>query len=149
LHLLFCGVIAWLWTKYPKAIALGYAVPVLVVLPALNAVRILFEHAELQPENSYFIASRFRCGVVEELTFLWDAGEFHLIHHYFPNIPFYRMRAARRVINSFFDAQGIAVTSGRMRLLYAWFVEQRAHRSWWMDRVDGNSTPTGKRMSRV
>ena len=140
LQLLFCCLVVWLWIEFPQAVTLGYIIPVLVVLPTLNALRILFEHAELQPENSYFIASRFRCSLLEELAFLWDAGEFHLIHHYFPNIPFYRMRAARRAINAFFDMRQIPPTSGRMRLLYAWFIDQRPHRTWWQSRVKFRGT---------
>jgi fatty acid desaturase len=129
--LLFLACVIGVGILYPRAIMLGYVVPLLVMLPALNAVRILFEHAELQPDNPYFIASRFHCGVFEELAFLWDAGEFHLIHHYLPNVPYYRMRAARRALDPLFDAQGIQKTSGRLRMLRAWFIQGRSHRDWW------------------
>jgi fatty acid desaturase len=130
--LFFAACVVGVGILYPRAIFIGYLLPLLVVLPALNAVRILFEHAELQSDNPYSIASRFRCGLFEELAFLWDAGEFHLIHHYLPNVPFYRMRAARRALDPLFDAHGIPRTSGRMRILRAWFIQGQPHRGWWI-----------------
>jgi fatty acid desaturase len=130
--LLFAACVIGIAILYPRAIFIGYLLPLLVVLPALNAVRILFEHAELQSDNPYSIASRFRCGLFEELAFLWDAGEFHLIHHYLPNVPFYRMRAARDALDPLFDAQGIPRTSGRMRILRAWFIREQPHGGRWI-----------------
>lgn len=138
--ILFAACVLALGIRYPAAVFLGYLVPLAMVLPALNALRILYEHAELERGNPYFIASRFRCGPLEELAFLWDAGEFHLIHHYFPNIPFYRMRQARRTLDPFFDARGIPKTTGRLRLLRAWFIEGQAHGAWWMPSEDGTAS---------
>ena len=125
----------------PKAIMFGYLLPLLVVLPLLNAMRILVEHAEVQPDNSYSIASRFRCGPVEDWLFLFDAGEYHLIHHYLPNIPFYRMRAARAALNGFFDGRNVEPTRSWVRLIRSWYLENRSHGSWWQDRADRSAEP--------
>ena len=115
----------------PKAILFGYLLPLLLVLPALNAIRILIEHAEIQPDNPFSIASRFRCGVFEEILFLFDSGEYHLIHHFLPNVPFYRMRAARAALHDFFDNRDVRRTRGWWRLLRSWYLGNRRHGTWW------------------
>lgn len=112
-------------------ILFGYLIPLLILLPFLNSIRILIEHAEVQPDNSYSIASRFTCSVVEDVLFLYDSGEYHLIHHYLPNVPFYRMRAARALLDPFFDSHKIMRSSGWHRLLFGWFVRNENHGGWW------------------
>ncbi|MEL7487843.1 MAG: fatty acid desaturase, partial [Pseudomonadota bacterium] len=116
---------------HPIPMLFGYILPVVVVLPFLNAIRILIEHADVQRGNPYAVASRFRCGVMEDILFLCDSGEYHLIHHFLPNVPFYRMREARRALNPFFDEKGVIKTSGWPRLLFDWFVQNKKHGDWW------------------
>ena len=60
--------------------------------------------------------------------YLWS--NYHLEHHYFPKVPFYRLRALRRALEPFFRERGVpARTYGG--LLWRWFVRNRTpHTNW-------------------
>ena len=72
----------------------GYILPLFVVLPVANALRTILEHAETNPQNLFHCATFYRTGLLTRFLFFWDAGDCHLVHHIFPNIPFYRMGKA-------------------------------------------------------
>lgn len=114
-----------------KGFLLGYLVPLLVVAPALNSLRIIIEHAELDPANPYALATSYETGLLSKVFFLADSGDCHLVHHVFPRIPFYRMSAALEAFGPFFEAKGVLKRVSYFGLLKGWFVKNYAHRSVW------------------
>jgi fatty acid desaturase len=115
----------------PKGVLLGYLVPLLFVAPALNSMRIIIEHADVDPENPYAIATNYRTGPLSKALFLADSGDCHLVHHVFPRIPFYRMSAAIQALAPFFEAKGVPPRVSYLRLLRGWFMKNYAHRTLW------------------
>jgi fatty acid desaturase len=114
-----------------KAFLLGYLLPLLVMAPALNSLRIIIEHAELDPENPYALATSYETGLLSKVFFLADSGDCHLVHHVFPRIPFYRMSAALETFAPFFEAKGVLKRVSYLGLLKGWFVKNYAHRTVW------------------
>jgi fatty acid desaturase len=64
----------------------------------------------------------------------WDFAylnsNYHLEHHYFPGVPFYRLPALQQALKPFYARKGMRwMTYGR--LVYGWIVENRApHTDW-------------------
>ena len=72
----------------------------------------------------------------------WDFAylnsNYHLEHHYFPGVPFYRLPALQRALTPFFEQKHMRwMTYGR--LVYGWLVENRAPHTDW-----SRPTPSGE-----
>jgi len=116
---------------FPHYILFGFLVPALLITPIAGTLRIILEHAEVNPDNPYHIATYYRTGIFSQLVFLWDSGDCHLIHHIFPGIPFYRMRRANRLIRPFLLKKGVKERTSFRALLVGWYVKNYSHRSLW------------------
>jgi fatty acid desaturase len=121
-------VLAAFW---PRHVLFGYVLPLLVVLPVINAVRTVLEHAETNPENLFHCATFYRTGPLTRLLFYWDGGDCHLVHHIFPNIPFYRMGKAVDLFRPYLVARGVRERRSLPALLYGFFVRNEPHRALW------------------
>jgi fatty acid desaturase len=119
---------AWRW---PWAIIWGYFVPTLVLAPLLNTFRIIIEHAEVNPDNPYHLATFYRTSWFARLIYLWDAGDCHLIHHIYPTVPYYRIGKALDLMRPFLLAHGVIERRSYWALLWGWFVKNYPHRSLW------------------
>ena len=63
-----------------------------------------------------------------EFVYLWS--NYHLEHHYFPTVPFYRLRQLNAALTPFFEREGVRERRYR-DLLLDWFVRNRApHTDW-------------------
>jgi fatty acid desaturase len=117
------GAAVWDW----RLLVFGYLLPFAVVTPVLNTVRIVLEHFDLQRENKVWIGTFYRTGPISQLMFWWDAGDCHLVHHFYANIPFYRMPAALRLIRPILRREGVHEHRSLAGLLREWFSGSRAH----------------------
>ena len=116
---------------WPRFVLLGYVVPLFVVLPLANAVRLVLEHAETNPGNPYHCATYYRTGFFTRVLFFGDAGDCHLVHHVFPLIPFYRMGEAVDLTRPFFLRHGVRERRSLATLIYGYFIRNELHRSLW------------------
>ena len=109
--------LAWLW-----------ALPVFLVFPPAFALNRLGQHYDVVPGepakwSTRMVRSRFWATV-----YLWS--NYHLEHHYFPGVPFYRLPHLSAALQPFFDAEGIRARTYR-GLLWDWIVRnRRAHTDW-------------------
>ena len=64
----------------------------------------------------------------------WDFAflnsNYHLEHHYFAGVPFYRLPALQRALEPFYERHGMRRQTSRA-LLRGWFGENRAPHSEW------------------
>jgi len=114
-----------------QAVVLGYLAPMFLVVPLLNSIRIIIEHADIEPENPYSLATNYRTGWFTQALFLADSGDCHLVHHLYPRVPYYRVRAALRAMQPFFKQKKLAQRTSYPKLLGGWFVKGYAHRTAW------------------
>lgn len=119
---------ACLW---PRLVIAGLVLPVLLSLPFASTVRLILEHGETDPKNSYHAATCYTAGPITGALFLWSVGDAHLIHHLFPNIPFYRLRKAREAMLPILLRQGVVRRASLPWLIYQWFVANRRHATLW------------------
>lgn len=122
-------IVAWRYWKRP--VQYGFLMPALFILPIANTFRTILEHAETNTENNYHCATFYRTGFLSRVLFFWDAGDCHLVHHIFPNIPWYRMGQACDTFRPVFLDAGVRERRSIMQLAYGYFVKNREHRTLW------------------
>jgi fatty acid desaturase len=120
---LVAGAALWDW----RLVVLGYLLPFAVVTPVLNTVRIVLEHFDLDPGNPFWVGTNYRTGLLTQLAFWWDSGDCHLVHHFFPAIPFYRMRKALALMRPILAREGVQEHRSLRRLLGQWFSASRGY----------------------
>jgi len=124
------AVLGGVWWAFGGAAALrAYVVPVFFVFPVAFTINRLGQHYAIDPDDPAKWSTLVRAHWFWNFWYL--NSNLHLEHHYFPGVPFYRLPALQRALEPFFEARGIeSRTYGR--LLYGWFVENRAPHTHWV-----------------
>ena len=126
LHAALAAGIAWTWGW--MALVKLYAVPYLFGFPLAFGLNRLGQHYDVDPEDPARWGTRMRRSIFWDAAFLWSG--YHLEHHYFPGVPFYRLRALNGALAPFFEARRIPARS------YVWLAWQylvrnrRPHTRW-------------------
>ncbi len=125
-HLAVLALLGWVFG--PGAAFRAYLVPVFFVFPVAFTLNRLGQHYNIDP------ADPARWGTLMRGHWFWDFAflnsNYHLEHHYFPGVPLYRLPALQRALEPFYARKGMTWQSYG-RLLYGWFVENRApHTDW-------------------
>jgi fatty acid desaturase len=136
--------IAVLWYSFGFHSALrAHVIPVFFVFPVAFTLNRLGQHYDIDP------ADPAEWGTLMRGHWFWDFAflnsNYHLEHHYFPGVPFYRLPALQKALTPFYDRRGTRwQTYGR--LLYGWFVENRAPHTDWSRSTDhvvaGHAAPS-------
>lgn len=126
--LLSLPVLCW---AFPQHTIYGYLLPVLVMGPIVNTLRIILEHADANPDNPFNWSTWYSTGPVTRLLFFWDSGDCHVIHHIYPRLPFYNMSRAVRLMEPVMVSAGVVQRHSFLQLLKGWFIDNHPHRSLW------------------
>jgi fatty acid desaturase len=109
--------LAWLW-----------AVPVFLVFPPAFTLNRLGQHYDVTPAEPARWGTRMARSRFWDVVWLWSS--YHLEHHYFPAVPFYRLRELNAALTPFFEREGVPERR-YAGLLLDWFVRNRApHTDW-------------------
>lgn len=115
--------LAWDW----RLLVFGYLVPLAFVTPLFNTVRIVLEHFDMGRGNALWPGTFYRTGPISRAAFLWSAGDCHVVHHFYPTIPIYRMPQALRLMRPILLRHGVHEHGSLLPLLADWFSGARAH----------------------
>jgi fatty acid desaturase len=126
------AIIAALWAFVDLPAALrAWVVPVFFVFPIAFTLNRLGQHYDIGPDDPA------KWTTLVQGQWFWDFvflnSNYHLEHHYFPGVPFYRLPALQRALTPFYARRGM-----RWRtypgLVYGWLFENRApHTDWAAD----------------
>jgi len=123
------AVLALIWTIFGFAAALrAYVIPVFFVFPIAFTLNRLGQHYDIEPGDPAQWGTLMRGHWFWNFAFL--NSNYHLEHHYFAGVPFYRLPALQRALVPFYARRRIRwqTYSG---LVYGWLVENRApHTNW-------------------
>ncbi len=122
--------LAWLW-----------AVPVFLVFPPAFTLNRLGQHYDIVPEEPAKWGTRMARSRFWDFVYLWSS--YHLEHHYFPTVPFYRLRELNSALTPFLEREGVRERRYR-DLLVDWFVRNRAPHTDWAAAGGPPVAPTGK-----
>jgi len=126
LHLA-AGASIWAFGDFARFVWL-YAVPVFVVFPPAFTLNRLGQHYDIVPGEPAKWSTRMVKSRFWEAAYLWS--NYHLEHHYFPAVPFYRLGDLNAALTPFFTAEGVRPHTYR-ELLWNWFVRNRPpHADW-------------------
>jgi len=123
------STIAILWAVFGIGAALrAHVIPVFFIFPIAFTLNRLGQHYDIDP------ADPAKWGTLMRGHWFWDFAflnsNYHLEHHYFAGVPFYRLPALQRALAPFYARHAMRwrTYSG---LLYDWFVKNRApHTDW-------------------
>ena len=124
-----------IWTLAGFSAALrAYIVPVFFVFPIAFTLNRLGQHYDIDPFDPA------RWGTLMRGHWFWDFAflnsNYHLEHHYFAGVPFYRLPALQRALLPFYERHGMRWQT-YAGLLYGWLVENRApHTDWHNNNAD-------------
>jgi len=105
-----------------------YIIPVFFVFPIAFALNRLGQHYDIDPTDPA------KWGTLMRGHWFWDFAflnsNYHLEHHYFAGVPFYRLPELQRALVPFYERHDMRwQTYGG--LVYGWLVENRApHTDW-------------------
>jgi sphingolipid 4-desaturase/C4-monooxygenase len=123
------GAIATLWWAFGAEAALrAHVIPVFFVFPIAFTLNRLGQHYDIDPSDPA------KWGTLMRGNWFWDFvfinSNYHLEHHYFPGVPFYRLPALQEALKPFYASKGMRWQTYR-GLLYGWLVENKApHTDW-------------------
>ena len=125
-HLLALASLAWVFGW--GAAARAYIMPVFVVFPVAFTLNRLGQHYSIDPTDPAGWSTLMRGHWFWDVAFL--NSNYHLEHHYFPGVPFYRLPDVQKVLTPYYERKGLPWrTYGQ--LVRGWFIENRApHTDW-------------------
>jgi fatty acid desaturase len=131
------AVLAAIWTVFGGAAALrAYIVPVFFIFPIAFTLNRLGQHYDIDPTDPA------KWGTLMRGHWFWDFAflnsNYHLEHHYFAGVPFYRLPALQRALAPFY-ARHQMTWRNYSGLLYGWFVENRAPHTNWSAHEEGHN----------
>ena len=125
-HLLALASLAWFFGW--GAAARAYIVPVFFVFPVAFTLNRLGQHYSIDPSDPAGWSTLMRGHWFWDRAFL--NSNYHLEHHYFPGVPFYRLPEVQRALTPYYERKGLPWrTYGQ--LVRGWFIDNRApHTDW-------------------
>ncbi len=123
------AVLATIWTAFGFAAALrADIVPVFFVFPVAFTLNRLGQHYDIDPADPTRWSTLVRCHWFWDFAFL--NSNYHLEHHYYPGVPFYRLPAVQRALEPFYARHAMRWQS-YAGLVRGWIVENHApHTDW-------------------
>jgi fatty acid desaturase len=123
------SAIAIIWYVFGFYAALrSNIIPVFFIFPIAFTLNRLGQHYDIDPSDPA------KWGTLMKGNWFWDFAflnsNYHLEHHYFPGIPFYRLAEVQRALVPFYQKKQMRWQSYG-RLVYGWLVENHApHTDW-------------------
>jgi fatty acid desaturase len=134
--------LAAIWTLAGGAAAArAYLVPVFFIVPIAFTLNRLGQHSDIDP------ADPAKWGTLMRGQWFWNFAflnsNYHLEHHYFAGVPFYRLPALQRALVPFYERHGMRWRN-YSGLIYGWLVENRApHTNWTADHAAPDTARVG------
>jgi fatty acid desaturase len=124
-----------IWGIFGVAAALrAYVIPVFLVFPIAFTLNRLGQHYDIDPTDPAKWSTLVRGHWFWDLAFL--NSNYHLEHHYFAGVPFYRLPALQRALTPFYERHGMR-WQHYAGLLHGWLVENQAPHTNWNADVGG------------
>ena len=125
-HLAVLGSL-W-WFAGPAAALRAYVVPVFFVFPVAFTLNRLGQHYDIEPDDPAKWTTLVRGHWFWDRLFL--NSNYHLEHHYFPGVPFYRLPELQRALTPFYTRRGFR-WRGYGSLVHGWLVRNEAPHTHW------------------
>lgn len=103
-------------------------VPYFLVFPVAFTLNRLGQHYNIDPTNPLKWSTLMKASHLWDFLFVYS--NYHLEHHYFPNVPFYNLRRLHMRLRPLYAELGLVPHTYR-EILWEWFIKNRApHTDW-------------------
>ena len=122
-------------------------IPVFFIFPIAFTLNRLGQHYDIDPNDPA------KWGTLMKGSWFWDFAflnsNYHLEHHYFPGVPFYRLPELQRALVPFYEKKQMRWrTYGQ--LVYGWLVENHApHTDWSLEEHSALTSAPGTARDRL
>jgi fatty acid desaturase len=132
------SALAVVWYLFGFAAALRTSIiPVFFIFPIAFTLNRLGQHYDIDPTDPA------KWGTLMKGHWFWDFAflnsNYHLEHHYFPGVPFYRLPELQKALLPFYERNGMRWQSYR-GLVYGWLIQNRAPHTDWSKSPDVGPT---------
>ena len=133
------SVLALIWYGFGFYAALRASIiPVFFIFPIAFTLNRLGQHYDIDPTDPA------KWGTLMRGHWFWDFvylnSNYHLEHHYFPGVPFYRLPEVQRALGPFYARKNMRWRT-YSELVYGWLVENQApHTNWDGERIPNRSS---------
>ena len=127
--LLHAGLVAALWKlgSFDAAFRVHLA-PLFLAFPIAFTMNRLGQHYDIDPRDPLQWSTLVGSHPVWNFVYLWS--NFHLEHHYYPRVPFYRLAELHRRLQPLYRDRGMR-PRGYGEIFWNWFVRNRTpHTNW-------------------
>lgn len=115
-----------------------YVVPYFLVFPIAFALNRVGQHYDIDPTDPAKWSTLIKGSWFWDVVFLWS--NYHLEHHYFPNVPFYNLPRLQKLLMPFYEKRGMTA-HGYGFLVWNYIVLNRAPHSNWDVETSGEPVP--------
>lgn len=115
LHLATLGIFIWI---DPFFALKAYVFPVFFIFPIAFTINRLGQHYIINPDKIANWSTLIRPNPVWNFMFLFSS--YHLEHHYFPAVPFYKLKPLQKALDPFYQKHQVP-TYTYTQLLKMWF----------------------------
>ncbi len=123
------GVLAWLVGQGGWGAAIRiHLFPYLIVFPVAFSLNRVGQHYDIDPDQVARWSTRVDGNAFWQWIFLYS--NFHLEHHYFQNVPFYRLTRLNRLLRPYFEERKIPNRSYGV-ILRGWLVRNELPHTRW------------------
>ena len=131
MRIAFFFLISTLTVLFPAFFIYGYWLPLIVVFPPITIFRILLEHGEINPKNPIQAVTNYRSGMLFKVLHMFDGGDCHLIHHIYPNIPFYNISKAIKLLKPQLERCKVYEHNSLIAILFQVLIGNKKIRECW------------------
>ena len=127
--LLHLGIVAAIWAYGGFELAFRvHLAPLFLAFPIAFTLNRLGQHYDINPDDPLQWSTLVPSHPVWNFVYLWS--NFHLEHHYYPRVPFYRLGELHRRLQPLYRDRGMR-PRGYGEILWHWFVRNRTpHTNW-------------------
>lgn len=115
-HLAMLGLFFWIDPLFGLK---GYVFPVFFVFPVAFTLNRLGQHYVIDPEKIANWSTLMRPNAIWNFMFLFSS--YHLEHHYYPGVPFYKLKRLQKALDPFYEKHKIPTYSySQLIKLWIW-----------------------------
>lgn len=117
---------------FPTFFIYGYWLPVFGILPIIGMWReLVLEHGDIDADNPLQAATFYRSSFIFKLMHGFNSGDCHLVHHVYPNIPFYNIPKALKLLRPHFFHHQIYEYRSYWSIIYYFFIKNKKRFTSW------------------
>ena len=124
------------WNVSPIFFLKAYIIPYVFVFPVAFTLNRLGQHYIMNPTDIANWSTLIRPNPIWNFLFLFSS--YHLEHHYFPAVPFYKLKGLQKALDPFYEKRGIPAYS-YTQLLKLWFINNHKPHSRPLSEMSNNN----------